>query len=354
MRASTASCAVLVTAVMAAMTMWPTRPANVRLTAQEPTSPPTGIQKARSESPEHSIEAHNAETEQKLAQTVEAVFDEMELQGVLDFVSEWVDVRFHVKPAARDQVRQKTTIHLNRIRADMLLDLIFSEVGMTYVVQDGIVFVSTEDDLQNATDVRVYNCRDLLHPTGAIEAAGESGGHMGHAMGMAGGGLGGMMSGGMMGGGAGGMMGGGAGMMPGGGPASGGGAAYAGGIPGGMVGGGLGTGGGGDMASGPGGMMGGPMGGSGGPGGMTGMGMGMGMPAAGQPSPEPANEYDVRVRRLVHVLTTAIEPASWQGAGGYATATEYGGLLVINHNVRAHRKIEKLLKMLRDAAHRGG
>lgn len=327
MRATAVSCAALVTVGMAMLTIWPTRPEVVQsLTAQEPASlagAAAGTGGDADTQAESTIEAHNRATEQKLALPAEAVFDELDLQEVIAFLDHFVDVRFHVKPAARELLQRKITMNLKPVRADMLLDLVLSEVGeLGYVVQDGIVVISTEADLQSATDVRVYNCRDLLQLTGfsALGAALETPG--GGNSGMAG--MGGPSSGSGMGLG-GGMVGmaaasGGGGMGPGG--MSGSGAA-------------------GGMMSGPGGM------GSG----MGGMG---GMAGGGAPPEPPTNEHDARVRRLTHVLTSSIDPASWQTAGGFGTVTEYGGLLVVNHNVRAHRKIENLLKMLREAAPKKG
>ena len=72
----------------------------------------------------------------------------------------------------------------------------------------------------------------------------------------------------------------------------------------------------------------------------------MGMPHTSVPM----TEEEVRAERLMHLITTAVKPDSWQDMGGYGTISEYKGLIVINHNARTHKEVENVLKMLREAA----
>jgi general secretion pathway protein D len=53
---------------------------------------------------------------------------------------------------------------------------------------------------------------------------------------------------------------------------------------------------------------------------------------------------------LITLIQTTLEPDSWQPAGGHGSIEPYhGGLLVINQNGQTHRRIEKLLNMMRQA-----
>jgi hypothetical protein len=61
--------------------------------------------------------------------------------------------------------------------------------------------------------------------------------------------------------------------------------------------------------------------------------------------------YVDRGQLLTDVLTAAIGHNHWQKAGGYGTIAAYDGLLVVNHNTRIHQQVERLLEMLRAAAH---
>ncbi len=64
----------------------------------------------------------------------------------------------------------------------------------------------------------------------------------------------------------------------------------------------------------------------------------------------PQTEEEIRAERLMHLITTAVKPDSWEDMGGFGTISEYKGLIVINHNARTHKEVEKVLSMLREAA----
>lgn len=50
------------------------------------------------------------------------------------------------------------------------------------------------------------------------------------------------------------------------------------------------------------------------------------------------------------IITTSVLPESWEDMGGPATIGEFNGMIVIRHTPRAHRKVEEVLQMLRDAS----
>jgi general secretion pathway protein D len=89
--------------------------------------------------------------------------------------------------------------------------------------------------------------------------------------------------------------------------------------------------------SGPPGMMGGMIGGAGHGGPQT------------QPQ-RPMTAEELKAEQLLRIITTAVNPDTWQEMGGPGTIGEYNGLVVVSQSARTHSKIEKVLDMLREAA----
>lgn len=83
--------------------------------------------------------------------------------------------------------------------------------------------------------------------------------------------------------------------------------------------------------------------------GLAGFGGG-GLGGAVVDGPRMVSESEYRAERLMAILTNAIEPASWEAQGGYGTVSEFNGLLVVNHNARTQLQVEKVLRMMREAA----
>jgi hypothetical protein len=54
--------------------------------------------------------------------------------------------------------------------------------------------------------------------------------------------------------------------------------------------------------------------------------------------------------QLMDILQIAVLPDSWDDMGGPGTIGEFDGMIVIRHTPRAHRQVEQVLQMLRDAA----
>jgi hypothetical protein len=69
--------------------------------------------------------------------------------------------------------------------------------------------------------------------------------------------------------------------------------------------------------------------------------------AGGAPQAEKkAPLLDSPVERLINVITTTVEPETWDRTGGAGTISEYGGLLVIGQTEEVHRKVGDLLEQL--------
>lgn len=98
------------------------------------------------------------------------------------------------------------------------------------------------------------------------------------------------------------------------------------------------------MAGGMGGGMQGGMGGS-----MMG---GLGGSVGGEPQrrQRPLTAEELKAEQLMNIVTTAVDPDSWQEMGGIGTIGEYNGLIVVRQTARTHTKVEKVLDMLREAA----
>ncbi|WP_425615637.1 permease prefix domain 1-containing protein [Anatilimnocola sp. NA78] len=241
--------------------------------------------------------------DEKLAKRITAEFVETPLHEVLSYLSDVAELQIFVNQRAlQDEgitVDELISINLKSVRVDMLLDLILDQGtagGATYVERDGILIVSTLANLEGASEVRVYNCRDLL----AMESPKAEGPKAGGVVpGLEGGGAPGAVPGGVPSGAAPGLMG--AGNNP--------------------------------------------------------FGAGMGMPIMGGgvggemvACEAPTNEAARRATALKSLIQTAVKPDSWQDQGGYGTVSDYNGLLVINHTGKTHKQIENVLKMLREAA----
>ena len=452
MKVSAFSVAALAAAVLLAIALWPESqrlPATATAVAQQPGKTKGKMKAMAGAQPQPTLE-------EKLARRIDADFTDTPLKDILGFLSDSAGVQSYVNARALSDENLSTdtpiNISLKQIRVDTILDLALEQVSdnLAWQERDGVLIISTLTALEGATEVRVYNCRDLLamtSPQPGMMGMGAMGG-----MGMEG--MPGMPGMGMRGLGA---------------PAPGGFApgAAPGGVPGGLAPGaapgapaaeeesvpppatdgvdpfrapgpgvdppasepaapgaspgdllppqgnnvpespgatppdrsleppaapaversndtfppstdlklpdpaprtepetprpsgvsldlfherailaqGIGAEGG-AAAGGPG-MMPGMAGGMGGMmgGGMGGMAMGMG---AGRP--EPKTDHERRAARLMNLITTAVDPQSWQEMGGFGTISEYEGLIVVNHSARTHKKIESVLTMLRESA----
>ena len=95
---------------------------------------------------------------------------------------------------------------LSGITLRSALKLMLRDLGLTYVIEDEVLQITTPEDAQTQTVTKVYPVADLVLPIQSIGGGGMMGGGM-MGGGMMGGGMGGGMMGGM-GGMGGGMMGG--------------------------------------------------------------------------------------------------------------------------------------------------
>ena len=111
-------------------------------------------------------EQRNAEVRAKLAKRTNFEFIETPLNQVLDFLSDAAEVQMHVKTRALDDVGIGTdspmTLNLKDVSVETGLELMLDDLQLDFAIDRGLVIVSTPDDLQAKSVVRVYQLQPLL------------------------------------------------------------------------------------------------------------------------------------------------------------------------------------------------
>ena len=64
----------------------------------------------------------------------------------------------------------------------------------------------------------------------------------------------------------------------------------------------------------------------------------------------PAADQEGRAGRLIQLVTTIVDPERWQVLGGPSTINSYSGLIAVSTTAQTHKKVERFLNMLREAA----
>ena len=151
-----------------------------------------------------------------LKSPTEVVFVEATLQEVIDFLKEKhkIEIKIDTKDLQEAGIGTDTpvTVDLKGISLRSALRLMLKDLGLTYLIKDEVLRITTPEVADNELSTKVYPVADLVLPI-PQGGMGGMGGMMG-GMGGMGGGMGGMGGGmGGMGGGMGGMMGGGMGPM---------------------------------------------------------------------------------------------------------------------------------------------
>lgn len=317
MRLTAGSLAATVAIVLGSMAFWPdSHPVQVtpRALAQQLAATSTTLA-------EPTVEENNAATERKLAKRLPGQFQDIPLHDVIEFLFDATEVDYLVRRTKLDEggvnLEMPVNLHLKQVRAEMLLDLVLSDLGLTYTVRDGIVIISTQDDQDVALEIRLYNVRDLVTMDAEKSAMLRS-----HWSRQAGGGFVGSGSGGFS--------------QP---PASGTAAAASGtpaGAPGRAVA---------------------PAGNQPGGGGLG--GVQAGTPAGGGAAPRPSapampvpssdGKFVEYFEPLMELIQDTVEPDSWNEVGGQGSVMQYAdGILVVNQSPRVHKKISSLLEKLRE------
>jgi hypothetical protein len=191
MRCTVASVAALAAAVLVAMAMWPDQhggPAINRAVAEVSDKKPAASENpfggplaakpeeakktdltARAIPLDLSEADRSARVDSILRKAIEKVdFSETPLSDVLSYLQDKYRIQIYVKrrqlrDAGIDPTTTPVTLALGDVQLRTVFDFIFDEIAngqLGYTVHDGVLVISTKSDLQ--TEVRVYNCRDLL------------------------------------------------------------------------------------------------------------------------------------------------------------------------------------------------
>lgn len=149
--------------------------------------------------------------ERKIAEALKSPtqldFTEESFKNIIDYLKDYHKIEIQFDNKALEEVGfatdKQVTIQLKGISLRSALRLLLRAEGLTYMIQDEVLLITTPDEAANKLITKVYPVGDLVISPGAMNmmGMGMGGGGMGMT-GMMGGGMGGMggMGGGMMGG----------------------------------------------------------------------------------------------------------------------------------------------------------
>jgi hypothetical protein len=114
----------------------------------------------------------NAAVEKKLREGVvkRLTFDEQEFEEVLQYLREASGLNINVKWTALEAMgvdkQTPVTVNLHKVSYRKALDIILENVGgmmgqLNYIIEDGVITISTSDDLAQKIVVRLYRVDDL-------------------------------------------------------------------------------------------------------------------------------------------------------------------------------------------------
>jgi hypothetical protein len=189
MRCTVASVTALAAALVVAMAVWPENHAGRMISkaaAQSKEKPDDSAgEKARQLLGDSTdAEVLDAETDAKLNHFIAADYQEVPLKDFMENIGEKFDVQVifdneAMKTASIDPSVLVITVNLHHVRGSMLLHMVLGQFQMSYMVEDGILVVSTREKLDTHLVTRVYDCRKLLaddtDPYGPLAIGGEAG-----------------------------------------------------------------------------------------------------------------------------------------------------------------------------------
>jgi hypothetical protein len=104
--------------------------------------------------------------QEKLNQRIDFDVVEMPLKDVCLMLRQntGIELLLQMKKLEEASVSADTPItkSLHQVRLSTLLELVLSDLELTYVEKDGLLLITTPEDAESRMVVRVYDCRDLL------------------------------------------------------------------------------------------------------------------------------------------------------------------------------------------------
>ncbi len=161
MRLTVGSIAASVIMAAVLISYWPGGPAHLnQSTAQAEQAQQKTVSK-----PEAKIDA-NTETQAKLEQLSDADFVETPLSQVLEYMADVTKVQFHLdnRTLTDAGVTSDTpiTFHLKNVPFEMMLRLMFRDLNLGYWLDNGVVIVSTAEEVEAHLETRIYRIDDLI------------------------------------------------------------------------------------------------------------------------------------------------------------------------------------------------
>jgi hypothetical protein len=109
-------------------------------------------------------------TSQPVISSREIQIDNKPLNAVIEKISSItglnIIVKWNILEAAGVEKDTEITLHLHNISTEKLLELILEQAGdgveLSYIVDDGVIIISTTEDLSRKVVTKVYSIKDLL------------------------------------------------------------------------------------------------------------------------------------------------------------------------------------------------
>ncbi len=124
------------------------------------------------------VTRHQPTVDEKLNRRIDAQFVEMPLRNAIQALQKETEIQFYLRAKRLEEASVSpdtpVTIDLKNLPARTVLELLLSELELTYLEKDGLILITTPEDAESQLDVRVYDCRDLLQMGGPTIAATKS------------------------------------------------------------------------------------------------------------------------------------------------------------------------------------
>jgi hypothetical protein len=164
MRCTVGSVAALAAAIVIAMASWPEQQAGL---VMERAGAQTAEKQKEEKIAKPAMDEATAKTEAKLKEYTNVEFMETPLSDFLAYVRDSAGVQVYVdrktlSDAGVDPTGAKISINLPHVRWKMLLELALNQFDCGYMNRDGIVIVSTKEQIDSELVTRVYDCREIL------------------------------------------------------------------------------------------------------------------------------------------------------------------------------------------------
>jgi hypothetical protein len=163
MRVTTFSIAATILIAAGMFTFWPGRNAGPGVAAVIAQAPEAA---AKAESAKSKVVGRNAEISDVLNRRMDLKYEEVPLRDVFAQLTEQTGVTFYVSAKKLDEAGVTPDAPLSsnfrNIRLSTGLELILSNLELTYTIRDDVILITTPEDAESRLETRVYDCRDLL------------------------------------------------------------------------------------------------------------------------------------------------------------------------------------------------